>query len=168
MIIFTSLLAVVIIIFLPIPKLVMFHPGRYSISLIVYWLCDLLKGLCITFLAYMIGGWIAAYLASVLAVITTLFYPKCNTFAVAAGCTLVMSPILILIGIIVFIISLLITRYYFLSTYLTVAAVIILGLVFAAHIAVWSTIVFLGMMVCVKHRAHLKRYRNGLEKQMEW
>jgi acyl phosphate:glycerol-3-phosphate acyltransferase len=167
MIIFTSLIAIAVVL-LPIPKLVLFHPRHYFISIIVYWLFDLIKGICVTVLAYLIAGWIAAYFAAVLAVVTTFFYLRCNTFAIATGATLVLSPVLILIGIIVFAISLFVTRYYFFSTYLTVAAVIILGLVFAAHLAVWATIVCLGIMVCVKHRKHFQRFKSGIEKQLEW
>lgn len=167
MVILSILLAIAIIL-LPIPKLVVFHPRHYSISIIVYWLFDLIKGIGITFLAYLIGGWGTAYVTAVLGVIITLFNLRCNTFAVAAGATLVLSPLLILIGCIVFVVSLLVTRYYFLSTYLTVAAVVILGLVFAAHIAIWFTIFCLGIIVCVKHQKHFQRYRSGTEKQIEW
>jgi glycerol-3-phosphate acyltransferase PlsY len=134
----------------------------------VYWLFDLIKGIGITLFAYLIGGWTAAYITAVLAVITTLFYLRCNTFAIAAGATFVLSPMLILIGCIVFVISLLVTKYYFLSTYLTVAAVVILGLVFAAHLAIWFTIFCLGIIVCIKYRSHFQRYRRGTEKQIEW
>ncbi|MCH5583364.1 glycerol-3-phosphate acyltransferase [Shimazuella sp. AN120528] len=167
MIILTSLLAIAVIL-LPVSKFIVFHPRHYSISVITYWLFDLGKGICVTYLAYLIGGWVAAYFASILAVITSMFSPICNSLAVASGATLVLSPILILLGIIVFVVSLLVTRYYFLSTYLAVAAVIILGLVFAAHIAIWATIVCLGIVICMEHRKHFRRYRHGVEKQMKW
>jgi glycerol-3-phosphate acyltransferase PlsY len=167
MIIVTSLLSVGIML-VPIPKLIAFHPRHYTISIIVYWLLDMIKGLCITFLAYLIAGWIAAYLAAIIAVVAAIFLAKCNTFAVAAGSTLVLSPILIVVGALAFLISLFITKYYFLSTYFTVAAVSIFGFVLAAHLAVWATIVCLGVMVCLEQRSHFRRYRRGLEKRFNW
>jgi glycerol-3-phosphate acyltransferase PlsY len=167
MVILTSVIAGLIIL-IPVPKLVAFHPRHYSMSIIIYWFLDLAKGIVITFLAYLIGGWFEAYLASILAVVMTLFLLKCNTFAVAAGSTFVLSPILIFIGIGVFLVSLLITRYYFLSTFFTVVSVIIFGLILASHLAIWATIFTLGIIVCWGHRHHFRRYRRGIEKQMQW
>ncbi|WP_028777861.1 hypothetical protein [Shimazuella kribbensis] len=167
MIILTSIIAVTIVL-VPIPKLVAFHPRHYSISIIVYWLLDVIKGIVITFLAYLIGGWFEAYLASILAVVIALFLIRCNTFAIAAGSIFVLSPVLIFVGIVVFLISLFITRYYLLSTYFTVTAVVIFGLILAAHFAIWATIFALGIIVCLEHRHQFRRFRRGLEKQIEW
>jgi glycerol-3-phosphate acyltransferase PlsY len=110
----------------------------------------------------------AAYLAAIIAVVSAVFLTKCNTFAVAIGATVVLSPILIVVGAFVFVISLFITKYYSLSTYFTVAAVSIFGFVLAAHLAVWATIVCLGVMVCLEQRPRLRRYRRGLEKKLNW
>lgn len=167
MVVVSSLLAIGLIL-LPFPKFVVFHPRQYMLSVIIYWLFDVAKGAVATYFVYLIGGWIAAYVASIVAVITSLFYLKCNTFAVAAGCTLVLSPILILIGLIVFGISLFVTRYYSLSAYLTIAAVILIGMAFVAHIAIWLTVLFLGVIVSIEHRKYFQRYKRGIEKQIEW
>jgi glycerol-3-phosphate acyltransferase PlsY len=167
MVMITSLLAIGISL-LPISKWIVFQPRYYQASVYMYWLFDIARGMLATFFAYLIAGWGAAYAAAILAVFISLFLERNNTFAVAAGAILVLSPILILCGVVVFVLSLLSTKYYFLSTYLTVAAVVILGLVFAVHLAVWGTIVLLGFIVCWDQRHSLRRYKRGLAKKIHW
>lgn len=168
MMLVTSLLACLMGI-VPVRNWLKFQPRYYTISLCIYWLSDLLKGFLATFLAWTIAGPTAAYLAAILVVLAS-FLPmgRGNSLLIAAGAILVFSPILLLIGILAFVISLFATRYLSISTYLTTIAILLFGIVLVAHITVWLVICCLGILVCFDQRHLYQRFRRGLEKPMKW
>jgi acyl phosphate:glycerol-3-phosphate acyltransferase len=164
----TSCLALLLGI-IPTRDMLHFRPRYHSISVLVYWLIDLLKGFLAAFFGLLLAGWIAAYLAAILVVIAALLpIGKGSSPFVAAGAILVFSPLLLFIGVIAFVISIFVTRYVFISTCFTIIAVILFGLVFVAHISVWLVICCLGLLVCYQQRHSYRRYSRGLEKPIKW
>ncbi len=168
MILVTSLLACLVGI-IPVRNLLRFQPQYYTISLCIYWLSDLLKGFLVTLLAWMIAGPSAAYLAAILVVLIS-FLPigRGSSLLIAAGAILVFSPLLLLVGVLAFIISLFTTRYLSISTYFTTIAILLFGIVLVAHITVWLVIFCLGILVCFDQRHLYQKFRRGLEKPMKW
>ncbi|SEM90843.1 glycerol-3-phosphate acyltransferase [Lihuaxuella thermophila] len=144
------------------PSLTALHRQQVVILLVI----DLLKGIIATLIGFLLGGWLAACLAAI-AVVTGSIYSVFGGsnggkgLAVAAGTMLVLSPLLMLIGIVIYLISLLLTRYLFVATCLTVVAVLLLGLVLVSHFYVWLVLLFLGVIVLFSQRPHRRGFRKG-------
>src|SRR5690242_20346575 len=110
-----------------------------------YILMDMGKGMLATGIALSLSGWLAASLASI-AVVWGSMYSLFDRFrggsglSVAAGSLFILSPVLILMGILIYTVSLFVTRYSSLSTMLTTLSVMILALFFASQLYVWIVI----------------------------
>jgi acyl phosphate:glycerol-3-phosphate acyltransferase len=138
----------------------------YPILLFVF--LDLCKGIFATLIGWWLGGMVVAHLAAIVVVVGEIYpiftwFRGGNGVGVAAGALAVLSPILILVGLVVYILSLLITRYLFLSTFLSTLAVIIFSLILVTHFYVWVVIFCLGCLVLNRHRVHWHRFRRGVE-----
>jgi acyl-phosphate glycerol 3-phosphate acyltransferase len=129
---------------------------------------DLVKGMSATLIGFALAGWFAAYLAAIVVVVGSMYsvflgFRGGNGLGVAAGALLILSPVLILIGILIYLLSLLTTRILFLSTLLTTVAMILFGVVLATHFAVWLVILILGLLILSRMRPRWKRMRRGFE-----
>jgi glycerol-3-phosphate acyltransferase PlsY len=87
---------------------------------------------------------------------------------VAAGAIFILSPVIILIGAFIYLFSLLITRYLFLSTFFSTIAVILISLVVASHAMLWLVTITIGLMILFRQKKHWQRYRRGLEPPYHW
>lgn len=131
-------------------------------------LIDLVKGMVATLLAFTLAGWAGACLAAVAVTLGAMYsvflgFHGSRGLAVAAGALLILSPVLILIGVLIYVFSLLATRYLFISAFFTTVAVILLGLVLVTHFAVWFVVLVLGLLILFRLQPGWKRFRRGLE-----
>jgi len=127
---------------------------------------DVLKGILATLIGLVVAGWSGAYFAAIFVVIGSMYsiflrFHGGNGLSVSAGALLVLSPVLILIGAVIYGLSLLLTRMWFLSTLLTVVALLILGIIMVSQLYVWLVLLFLGVVVVFHQRQEFKRGRAG-------
>ncbi|TCS95913.1 glycerol-3-phosphate acyltransferase [Hazenella coriacea] len=113
---------------------------------------DIFKGMIATLIALFVVGWWGAYIAAIIVVLGSMYsiflgFQGGKGIAVAAGALFIISPFLILIGIFIYIFSLLLTRYLFFSTLFTVISLLGLGIIMAVHFSVWIVIFCLGCLV---------------------
>lgn len=139
---------------------------RRTISIWTVISIDLLKGVLATLIGLAMVGWAGASLAAVFVVIGSMYsvflrFHGGNGLSVSAGALLVLSPILLLLGAAVYGLSLLLTRMWFLSTLLTVIALLIFGVMMVSQLYVWLVLLFLGTMVVFHQRVEYKRGRAG-------
>jgi glycerol-3-phosphate acyltransferase PlsY len=125
---------------------------------------DLFKGIIATLIAFLLGGWLVACLAAIAVVMGSIYsvfygFNAGKGMAVAAGALFVLSPLLMLIGIVIYLISLFMTRYLFFATLLTVVAVLLLGLVLVSHFYVWLVLLFLGVILLFSQKSHWSAFR---------
>lgn len=138
----------------------MFRTFRTS-EFIEYFILDLLKGALAVAIAWLIGGVVAAHLSILFVVLGELCpcfpsgYPRYG-WTVAAGGLLVVSPILILISLGVYLLSLLLTRYLVWSTFLALLAFLLCLIVFSVHLYLWLIIISVAGML-VLNRTHWRR-----------
>ncbi|MBH8604629.1 glycerol-3-phosphate acyltransferase [Thermoactinomyces sp. CICC 10522] len=125
---------------------------------------DLVKGMAATLIGFSVAGWMGAYLAAVAVVVGSLYsvflgFRGGTGIGVAAGALLILSPLLILIGILIYLFSLLTTRVLFVSTLLTTTAMIIFAVVLATQIYVWMVIIVVGGLILYRIRPKWKRIK---------
>jgi glycerol-3-phosphate acyltransferase PlsY len=110
------------------------------------------KGTLAVLIGWAMGGWFGASVAALMVVVGCL-YPVVPAFrsggvtAVAAGALFVLSPMLIVVGILIYLVSLLLTRYLGISTTLTTVAVMILSVVISAQLYVIIVAVCVGSLI---------------------
>ncbi|MBA4603038.1 glycerol-3-phosphate acyltransferase [Thermoactinomyces mirandus] len=139
---------------------------RREIFLVI--VVDLVKGMAVTLFGLALGGWPGACLAAILVVVGSMYsvflgFRGGYGLSVAAGALLILSPMLILFGIIVYVISLLATRYLFISTLLTTIAMILLGLVLATHFYALVAILIVGGLIFLRTKPKWRRVRRKIE-----
>lgn len=128
---------------------------------------EICKGALAVVIAWLIGGAIAAHLAVICVVLGELcpLFPSRTPrsgWGVAAGAFLVISPVLILISLLVYLLSLLLTRYYIWSTLFACVAFMISLAFFAVHFSVWLIVICVAGMLVIQrpqfwHRKGWKR-----------
>jgi acyl phosphate:glycerol-3-phosphate acyltransferase len=124
-------------------------------------LIDLCRGVVATLVALWVGNWFVACLAAILVVVGSMYsifygFEGGRGLAVAAGALCVLSPVLILFGIVVYALSLLLTRYFFISTLLTIIAVFVLGILLATHLAIMGVIFFCSILILSRGKTNWK------------
>ncbi|WP_124728178.1 glycerol-3-phosphate acyltransferase [Staphylospora marina] len=131
-------------------------------------LIDVVKGMAATLLAFGVAGWAGACFAAVTVTLGSMYsvflgFRGGRGLAVAAGALLILSPVLMFIGVIIWLLSLAATRYLFLASFFTTVGVILLGLVFISQMTVWFVVLVLGVLILLRLRPGWKRFRRGLE-----
>ncbi|MBS7529736.1 glycerol-3-phosphate acyltransferase [Hazenella sp. IB182353] len=127
-------------------------------------LIDFVKGMVAALLGLLLGSWLTASLCAVGVVLGSM-YPIFEQFRgrpglpTAGGALFILSPILIGIGICIYMLSLFSTRYLFLSTLLTTISIIILGIGLATNLYVWFLIITISILVLYKERDQFSRWR---------
>ncbi|MDN4592974.1 glycerol-3-phosphate acyltransferase, partial [Polycladomyces subterraneus] len=110
---------------------VIMHTGPLQ-DVVLWVVLEMTKGALAVLIGLVMGGWFGASVAALMVVVGRL-YPVVPAFrsgggtAVAAGALFVLSPMLIVVGILIYLVSLLLTRYLGISTLLTTVAVMILS-----------------------------------------
>lgn len=127
---------------------------------------DVIKGSVATLIGLGVAGWVGASLSAIFVVVGSMYsvflrFHGGNGLSVSAGALLVLSPILLLIGLAIYGLSLLLTRMWFLSTLLTVIALLILGVMLASQLYVWMVLLFLGTLIVLQQRVEYKQGRAG-------
>lgn len=133
-------------------------------ELLLLVLLDVGKGMFATLLGLSIAGWLGACLAAIAVVVGSMYscflqFRGGKGLAVSAGAVFILSPILILLGVLLYCFFLLTTRYLFLSNLLTIIAVIVLGIVFVTQLYVWFLILCLGIILIFHQKPDWKRFR---------
>lgn len=123
---------------------------------------EIIKGAVAVVIAWLIAGVVAAHLAVIFVVLGALcpfipFHYQSDGWGVAAGALLVISPIMILISLLIFLLSLFITRYFLWSTCLAVIAFLICLILFAAHVYVWLVAIGVIAMLSIQRPHFWKR-----------
>lgn len=121
------------------------------------------KGALAALIGLFLGGWTGASLAAVAVVFGETFpigYARMrgSGLATAAGALFVLSPLLIFIGALIYIFSLLITRYHFLSTLCAVIGVLLLGLILYAQLYLWLVIFCLVGFILPRLKSNRNRF----------
>ncbi|SMO73543.1 glycerol-3-phosphate acyltransferase [Melghirimyces algeriensis] len=126
------------------------------------------KGALVTLMGLMVSGWIGAAFAAVAVVLGDLF-PVFSRFqggtgvAVTAGALAILSPLLILLGVGIYLITLLLTRYLSLSLVLSAVGVMLLTLVLFPKLYVVLVVFFVGVLILFRQRGLFRRWRRGRE-----
>jgi acyl phosphate:glycerol-3-phosphate acyltransferase len=113
---------------------------------------DLVKGMAATLLGIALLGWVGAYLAAILVVVGSVYscfldFRGGTGLGVAAGALLILSPILVVVGVLIFILALLLMRSLVVATLLTGAALFLFGMVLATHVMVWLIVLVLCVVI---------------------
>jgi len=127
------------------------------------------KGALAALLGLLLAGWIGASLAAVAVVFGEVFppayaYKRGSGVTTAAGALFVLSPLLIILGSVIYILSLLITRCYLFSTLCAAIGIVFLGLFLSTHVYVWIVVLSLAGFIFPR----LKRGRNRFGKPFRW
>lgn len=138
------------------------YPGK-----LVLWvlLLDFFSGAVIVLIAWLVSGFFVAQLAAIFVVLGQVFscfrrFQEQTAYAVAAGAFFILSPALILAGILFYFLSLLLTRYIILSNYIATMVVILLSFFLVTHVTVVILICLLGSFMLFRQQKHWrKRWR---------
>jgi acyl phosphate:glycerol-3-phosphate acyltransferase len=145
-----------------------FRPPSFSAlnrrEVFVLIVIDLVKGMAATLIGFSISGWMGAYLSAVAVVVGSLYsvflgFRGGSGISVAAGALMILSPMLIFIGILIYLFSLLTTRVLFVSALLTTIAMIIFAVVLATQVYVWLVIIVVGSLILYRIRPKWKRIK---------
>lgn len=144
------------------------HFTLYRREIFLVIVIDLVKGMAAALFGLALAGWMGACLAAVFVVVGSMYsvfqgFRGGYGLSVAAGALLILSPVLILFGIIVYFISLLATRYLFVSTLLTTIVMMIAGLVLATHFYALAVILITGGLILLRTRPDWRRFRRKIE-----
>lgn len=129
---------------------------------------DFAKGVIAVLLGLIAAGWGGACIAA-LAVNVGAAFPVFPSFrgntctATAAGALLVLSPLLLLVGLGIFMLTLFLTQYLSLSTLLSTAVVLMLLIFFPPAWFVLVVIFLLGVGVLILHRESFLHLLQGKE-----
>lgn len=130
-------------------------------------LLEMSKGALATVIALILGKWLAASLAAIFVVLGSV-YSLFRGFrgegeaavGVAIGCLFVLSPLLSLIGVGIFLLLLLITRTFQLSTLIATIVVMIISIFFVQHAFVWVGTICVGILLLMHQKVewdHIKQ-----------
>ncbi|MFC7441889.1 glycerol-3-phosphate acyltransferase [Laceyella putida] len=113
---------------------------------------DLVKGISATLLGFAVLGWVGAYLAALLVVAGSMYscflgFRGGTGLGVAAGALLILSPLFLLFGVLIYLLGLLLVRSLFAAALLTAVAIILFGIVFVTHMYVWGIVLVLGAVM---------------------
>lgn len=126
------------------------------------------KGALATLAGLVLGGWSGATLAAAGVVLGDLFpffrgFQGGDGVAVAAGALLILSPLLILLGVGIYLTTLFLTRYLSLSVFFASVGVMLLALVLFPGFYVASVVILMGGLILLRYKRHLERWRKGVE-----
>lgn len=126
----------------------------------------MVKGVLATLLALLLGKWFAASFAAIFVVLGSMYsvfrgFSGDGGVAVATGALLVLSPLLFLIGVAIFLILLLVTRYFDLSTLIATVVVMIVAIFFVQHVYVWVGTICVGVLVLFNQEIDWNHIKEG-------
>ncbi|MGE7780329.1 glycerol-3-phosphate 1-O-acyltransferase PlsY [Peribacillus sp. NPDC097264] len=135
---------------------------------------DILKGTLATLLPFFLGADMPELLAGICAVIGHMFPIFANfrggkAVATSAGVILAYEPLFFLFAVLIFFISLYITKYVSLSSMIACLLALIYSLVF--HFGDWALIIVIGILtvfIFYRHRANIKRIIDKTEPKVKW
>lgn len=118
---------------------------------------EMIKGAVATLLALLIGSWLSASFAAIFVVLGSMYsiflgFKGDRGVAVATGALLVLSPLLFLIGVGVFLLLLLVTKYFDLATLVATVIVMIVAVFFVQHVYVWVGTICVGSLLLCNQR----------------
>lgn len=135
-------------------------------------IADILKGTLAAALPFVFGADMHPLLAGIFAVVGHM-YPLFAGFrggkavATSGGVVLAYVPLMFVIVLAVFFLSLYITKYVSLSSIMAAVAAIIYALVLG-DIPLIIVVSILGFFVVYRHRANIKRIKNKTEPKIKW
>lgn len=134
-------------------------------------LFDIIRGVVAVGIGLLLAGWIGAWIALIFVVLGNWypFHPSCKPgdgIWVSVGAFIVLSPLLLVLGGLIFLASIFLTRFVFLSTWLTIIGICLLSLFLVSQIAIWLVLFGLGFCFIYRQKHHWKRYKRGVEPQI--
>ncbi|TCP66493.1 glycerol-3-phosphate acyltransferase [Baia soyae] len=135
-------------------------------------LLDIVRGLVAVGIGLIFAGWMGAWAALIFAVLGTWypFYPSIRPgegIWICVGGLIVLSPFLLVVGGLIFVVSLFLTRFTFLSTWLAIAGICFLSLFFVSQISVWLILFGLGAGCIYQQKDHWIRFQKGMEPKIK-
>lgn len=127
---------------------------------------EMAKGALAALIGLLLAGWSGASLAAVAVVFGETFplgpaHKRGSGLTTAAGALFVLSPLLIFIGALIYLLSLLITRYHLLSTLCAVIGILLFGLILSVHLYIWLVIFCLAGFVLFRLSNGRNRFVHG-------
>lgn len=122
----------------------------------------MIKGALAVIIAWMIGGILAAHLAVIFVVLgecCPCFSIRVarNGWAVAAGALLIVSPIIMIITLLIYLLCLLVTRTFFFSFLFATIAFLISLILLAAQIYLWILVICLVSILTIQRPNWFRR-----------
>lgn len=138
---------------------------------IVVGFIDILKGALPTLIALLYGGDLLGVIAGISAVIGHSYSVFANfkggkSVLTGAGVVLVFNPLSVLLAVIVFIITLLITKYASVSSIAAAISIIIFVWILDESLVVQITVIFLVAFIIYRHHSNILRLIKGVEGKM--
>ncbi|MCS1351984.1 glycerol-3-phosphate acyltransferase [Mechercharimyces sp. CAU 1602] len=134
---------------------------------------EMVKGGVAALIGLILAGWLGACTAAVFVVIGHTYsvftgFRGERGLAVAAGAVLILSPLLILCGLVIYFLSLITTQYRSLATYITIGSVMVLALFFPMHFYALFVVATIGLFLLLRYRSWWERFRKGAEPPVRW
>lgn len=131
------------------------------------------KGALATLVGLMFHGWTGAAFAAAAVVLGDLFsvfqrFQGGRGIAVAGGTLLILSPLLIVVGASIYLITLWVTRYLSVSAVFAALGVMLLTLVLFPELYVMGVVLFAGSLIMFRHRDLFKGRYRGAEPPIRW
>ncbi|WP_144512149.1 glycerol-3-phosphate 1-O-acyltransferase PlsY [Bacillus sp. FJAT-22090] len=133
-------------------------------------IADILKGTVACLLPLMLGSTVSSIVCGLLAILGHIFsvfasFKGGKAVATATGVFLFLIPLGVLVGVVVFVLTLLFTKYVSLSSMLASIALFIYSLIFEDKV-----MIALSLLICISiimlHRQNIKRIVNGTENKI--
>jgi len=133
-------------------------------------IADILKGTFACFLPLILGSTINPIVCGLLAILGHIFSVFANfkggkAVATATGVFLFLTPLGVFVGFVVFVLTLLLTKYVSLSSMLASIALFIYSFIFEDKVII-ALSVLISVSIIILHRQNIKRIVNGTENKI--
>lgn len=144
------------------------RPGRGLREGMIFAGLQMGKGALAALTGLLLAGWTGGALAAATAVLGDLFslfrpVHGGGGVAVAAGGLLILSPLLLAVGMGIYLLTLFLTRYFSVSVLFASIGVIVFSLVLFPGLYVVLVVLFAGGLILLRYRGRPDRWRKGME-----
>lgn len=140
-----------------------FRPGKGLRDGMIFAGLQIGKGALATLIGLLLAGWSGGALAAAAAVLGDLFPlfrpVHSGGVAVAAGGLLILSPLLLVVGLGIYLLTLFLTRYFSVSVFFASIGVILFSLVLFPGLYVVLVVLFAGGLILLRKRGRPDRWR---------
>lgn len=144
------------------------RPGRGLREGMIFAGLQMVKGALATLTGLLLAGWTGGALAAAAAVLGDLFSLFRHVHggggvAVAAGGLLILSPLLVALGMSIYLLTLVLTRYFSVSVLFASIGVMVFSLVLFPGVYVVLVVLFAGGVIWLRNRGRPDRWFKGME-----